>query len=73
MKRSLLAAIIAATLSTPTIAATDDDVLTCAGITNDTNERLACFDAVAKLVLSRKISAPENYILQRFKKPSKDK
>ena len=75
MKRILLAAIAASVFTTAAVAATDDDVLTCAGITNDAKERLECFDAVAKLLVSRKISSPENYILQRFKKSlqSKDK
>lgn len=48
-------------------AATDDDIMTCAGI-SESKERLQCFDATARLVLSRRISVPENYILQRFKK-----
>lgn len=50
-------------------AATDDDVLVCAGIKDDA-ARLSCFDAAAKMIVARGTNLPENYILQRFKKPA---
>lgn len=56
-------------MSTNAVAATNEDILVCAGIKNDT-ERLSCFDAVAKLLVARETGMPENYILQRFKKPA---
>jgi hypothetical protein len=59
--------VILLALTSAANAATDDDIMTCAGIP-DSKERLLCFDATARMVLSRRISSPENYILQRFKK-----
>lgn len=47
-------------------AGSDRDVLTCASV-KDGTERLACYDAVAKLIATRATTIPENYLLQRFK------
>lgn len=51
----------------PSQAGLSDDIATCIGIKDD-KDRLACFDAAAKLMISRMQSDPESAILQRFKK-----
>jgi hypothetical protein len=66
MKMAFLVAAFALS-AVPARASNEADVFTCAGIKADA-ERLACFDALAKLMLARQTNAPENYILQRFKK-----
>jgi hypothetical protein len=54
-------------IASPAMASSESDILTCASV-KDSSERLACFDAIAKLILARETTMPENYILQRFKK-----
>lgn len=51
----------------PAYAALNDDIATCVGVRDD-KARLECFDAAAKMMLSRMQSAPEGEILKRFKK-----
>ncbi len=58
-------------LTVPGEAGLQEDVFTCSGITPDA-ERLSCFDAAAKLAVSRMLSDPENAILKQLKKPKQE-
>jgi hypothetical protein len=69
--RLLVIAVLGVLTSAPAYAGTDADVLTCASV-KDGAERLACYDAIAKLVATRATTFPENYLLQRFKAKKPD-
>ena len=60
---SMLMALLA-----PAGAGLQEDVFTCSGIVSD-SERLSCFDAAAKLAVSRMLSDPATAVLKQLKKP----
>jgi len=62
-----VSALVACALATPASASPEQDMMTCLGIPSDP-DRLACYDAASKLMISRFHSSQENEILKRFKK-----
>lgn len=67
MIKALAFGLMLAASAAPARASLANDIATCIGIRDD-KSRLACFDAAAKLMVSRMESDPTAAILERFKK-----